>query len=185
MRSSVTYRTPLALALGHAEPGHVLVAEQDGAPVGAPLAGHHLGELALPVPVDTRDADHLAGPQLERDAVEADLLRLALELQIGDRAAPRGPRSGPRAAPRRPEISTARLNIRGLVPNIIRTISPRQLLLASPAQVGRVDRAHLAPAAKDRHAVAHLDRLVELVGDQHDGEALRLQPLEVAARSSS
>ena len=129
--------------------------------LGVPEAREGVDQLGLPVVVDARDPDDLAGANLEREP--ADLLDAA----VVDRRAGRRP-----GAASRPVVGGGFST---------RNTTSRPTISWASAGLGRALARHgvdLLAAAQDADPVGDLEHLVQLVRDEDDRHPLGLQVAE-------
>ncbi len=167
------------LAAGDLHPRDRAAVEHDVARTRGTLARDHLRERALAVAVDTRDAEDLALPEVERHALDPELravARRAHALELEDDLGVR------RNHPGHPLDVVELLLQLGEVGDGTRLVAEHdphdlgpQRLLALRAESRVVDRADKPSLAEDRDLVAERERLVQLVGDEDHGLALLLQ----------
>ena len=120
-------------------------------------AGQRLDQLALPVAVDARDADDLAGADVHREP--------AHRVQAAIVAHPQVPHREHRLA-----------GMRGAALDVEQHVAPdHQLGQAALARALAVDRRDLLAAPEHRDAVGDGQHLVQLVRDQDDRRAARDQ----------
>ena len=74
------YATP-AFLISHRPSGDVLPGERDGTSGRRPQTDQRFRELALPVPLDPRDPEDLAGSDLEADPVQLPLRQQTVDLE--------------------------------------------------------------------------------------------------------
>ena len=132
--------------------------------------GQRLDQLALPVALDAGDADDLAGPHLQVEAVHGSLAAIVVDLQPGD-----------------VEHDVARVGVALL--DLQHDAAPdHHVGQPGPVRLLRRRRADDLAAAQHGDRVAHGDRLAQLVGDEDDRRALvgqLAQHLRAARRSRS
>ncbi len=122
-----------------------------------PQPGDHLDQLALAVRVDARDADDLAALDLERhvpDRGELPVVARGHPLELEQR------------------LAHLVLGLLHLEEHVAADHQPREAALGRALGRHRVDL--LAPP-QHGHAVGDVEHLVELVRDEHDAGAVRLQ----------
>ena len=127
-----------------------------------PQAGHGLDELALPVAVDARERDDLAGAHLQRDAVDGGQVAVVEHVQVGDLER---------------HVAGLALLLLDAQDDVAPDHHAREHRLVG---AGGVDRPDALAAAQHRDAVGDLQHLGQLVGDEDDGRAARLQLSEDA-----
>ena len=147
--------------------------------------GDHLGQRALAVAVDARDAEDLAlraararrprCPSSAPSPCGADALAARARVSASTRAAA--------GASRLDELSLLQLGdvratARASSPNMIRTISARSSSCALERSASRSSVPASRPCRRIEIAVAERERLVQLVGDEDDRLALLLEPAE-------
>ena len=144
-----------------------LAVERDGAGGDAVGAEDGAGELGAAGADQAGDAEDLAGLEVEVDAFEHDGVR-----RLADRA---------RCAGRAPTACTAPATSRCVGLRIELGGGAADHLLDDPRQLDRpafaVEMAGQPAVAQHRHAVADRRRLLQPVGDEHDGDAVLAQPV--------
>ena len=136
---------------------HRLPGDLDRAALDPAQPGDRLDQLGLPVAVDAGDADDLPGSDRERDAAHLGDAAVVDDVEVLDR-----------------EQDVARLARRLLDLEQHLAADHR----ASERRLGRTFARHrldLLAAPEDRDAVGDLQHLVELVADEDDRLAVRLQ----------
>ena len=159
------------LALAHAQPLDRRAVQHDAAGVGGALARDSLGELLLAVAVDPGDAEDFPFPYRKAHAGGAGRRRPAGRAEAVHRDHhPLARRPRPlRAAPLRgrPVGGCAEHEIDDMVDRLLRR---------EPGEGLRRQGADLAALSQDRDPVAEAHRLVQLVGDEEDGDPGIAQP---------
>ena len=135
------------------------------APLCAPQARDRVDQLGLAVAVDARDADDLAGAHVERDALHLLDPAVVDHVQVLDRSSGSPGFAG--------GLSTRSSTSRP-------TIASRERVLG---RAGAGHAADLLAAAQHRRPVADLEHLVQLVADEDDRLAVRLEALTIANSS--
>ena len=154
-RSSGTCATPARIAARGSPPAQAPAVDLDGAGRMAPEAGQHLRQLPLAVARHAGDADHLAGPDGERDVAE----------RVDPAVAAGGERTG---------LEHDVADLGGLAPaSQLDVPAHHQRRELAARHVGGADGRDRAPAAEDGDAVGDGRHLVELVGDEDDRAVLR------------
>ena len=157
--------------------GDVDAVEQHLAGGDRPLPGDDLAQLLLAVAVDPGDAEDLAAVQLEREIMQRGSAAVVPSVEMRRAAQSDERRISPRTSTRLlPASLTAGASPRGWEPpNICSTMRWRTLSRFAPDMTSGPSSPALRPCAQDRDAVADRQRLAELVGDEHHGDALVAQ----------
>ena len=143
--------------VGGRYPRDVAAVDSDMARGRRAQAGDSFGQFVLTVAVDTGDAENFAGPHRERDVVDGLKAAIALHLQVRDLQHGRAER---------------RSRALDIEDHVTADHQARQF-----ARVGgrRVQFGDDPAGAHHRHPVGHGHDLLELVGNQQDRLAARLQ----------
>ena len=170
---------PEAAAAGNAEMADLPAGKRDRAGRHHALAGKNLGQVFLAIAVDTGDAHDLSGLDLEIRAIESALAPLSGGMPATELKERLHPGIGALPA----------LRFRGVAdeggPEVSRLPALSEHHRHDPSddrvrrhrdEFGGLHLADNAPLAQHRYAVGEIARLLQLVGDEDDGDTMVAQP---------